>query len=148
MKRVRVATELDAPPERVWETVKSPDTLRYVTRGLLGFKGVGPIPERLGEGDVIRVKLRLFHLLPAGPHEIRIVRLDDERRRIETNESGRMAETWNHVIEVEPDRAGRTRYSDEIEIDAGAMTPLVAGYARLFYRYRQRRWRRLARTLR
>ena len=49
---------------------------------------------------------------------------------------------------VSIDPAGdRTRYSDRIEIDAGPLTPLVAGYAQLFYRYRQRRWRRLARTL-
>jgi ligand-binding SRPBCC domain-containing protein len=146
-RTVRVETGLEAPAERVWETLKNADTLRYVTRGVLGFKAVGPIPDRLHEGDVIRLKLRLFNVLPAGPHEIRILRVDDERRRIETNETGRLAETWNHVIAVDADGAGRTRYSDAIEIGAGAITPLVAGFAELFFRYRQRRWRKLAKTL-
>jgi hypothetical protein len=36
---------------------------------------------------------------------------------------------------------------DRIEIDAGVMTPLVAGFAAIFYRYRQRRWRALAPVL-
>jgi ligand-binding SRPBCC domain-containing protein len=143
---VQVATELAAPPERVWEAVKQPGTLRYITRGLLGFRPLTPIPDRLAEGDVIRLKLLFFGFLPGWAHEIRIVRMDEEGRRIETAEGGGGVRTWNHLISVDP-AGDRTRYSDRIEIDAGPLTPLVAGYAHLFYRYRQHRWRRLARTL-
>ena len=53
---------------------------------------------------------------------------------------------WNHLIRIEPEGAG-SRYTDEIEIGAGPLTPLISLYAKLFYRYRQRRWRKLARTL-
>ncbi len=38
----------------------------------------------------------------------------------------------------------RSRYSDVIDIDAGILTPLVWGFAHLFYHYRQMRWRKLA----
>jgi carbon monoxide dehydrogenase subunit G len=145
--KVRVSTDLAAPPERVWEAVKKIDTLRYITRGLLGFRRLGAVPDALREGDVIRVRLMFFHVLPGWSHEIRIVRLDEEMRRIETSEAGGAVKTWKHMIAVEPAGAEATRYSDEIEIDAGPLTALVAGYARLFYRYRQRRWRKLARTL-
>jgi ligand-binding SRPBCC domain-containing protein len=144
---VEVGTELAAPPERVWETVKKVDTLRYLTRGVLGFRPLGAVPDRLQAGDVIRVRLIFIHVLPGWSHEIRIVKLDEEGRRIETAEGGGAVRTWNHVIAVDPAGDGRTRYSDRIEIGAGPLTPLVAGYAHLFYRYRQRRWRRLARTL-
>jgi hypothetical protein len=130
----------------VWETVQQVDTLRYITRGLLGFRPLGPVPERISDGDVIRVRLMFFHVIPAWRHEIRIVRVDQAQRRIETAEHGGGVRTWNHVIAVEPAPAG-SRYTDAIEIDAGALTPLVAGYAKLFYRYRQRRWRRLAKSL-
>lgn len=41
----------------------------------------------------------------------------------------------------------RCHYSDVVDIEAGALTPVVAAFAALFYRYRQRRWRRLARIL-
>jgi hypothetical protein len=52
------------------------------------------------------------------------------------------------TIEIDPlaGDAGRCRYSDEIEVRAGALPPLVWLYAQLFYRYRQRRWRRLERS--
>jgi ligand-binding SRPBCC domain-containing protein len=144
---VRVDTELGAPPERVWEALKKVDTFRYITRGLLGFRSLGPVPDGLGPGDVIRIRLLFFHAIPAWVHEIRIVVVDEEARRIETTEHGGAVKTWNHAITVEAAGGGRSRYTDRIEIEAGPVTPLVWAYAHLFYRYRQRRWRLLARTL-
>jgi ligand-binding SRPBCC domain-containing protein len=144
---VRVGTELAAPPERVWETLKKAETLRYITRGLLGFRPLGPVPDELAPGDVVRIRLLFFHVIPGWVHEIRIVAVDDEARRIETTEHGGSVKTWNHVLSVEAAAAGCTRYTDTITLDAGPFTRLVWAYANLFYRYRQWRWRRLARTL-
>ena len=89
-------------------------------------------------------------MLPAWSHEIHVVRVAEAEREIFTNERGGPGRSWNHRIEITPvaGDAGRCRYSDEIEVRAGALTPLVWLYAQLFYRYRQRRWRRLARSLR
>jgi ligand-binding SRPBCC domain-containing protein len=144
---VRVTTRLDAPAARVWDTVKRTDTLRYVTRGLLGFRLEGEEPERLAEGETYRMRLLFFGVVPAWRHEIHIVRVDDAAREIRTEERGGPVRTWRHRIMVDEEGWGSTRYFDEIEIGAGFLTPLVALYAQLFYRYRQRRWRRLARTL-
>jgi hypothetical protein len=38
---------------------------------------------------------------------------------------------------------GTTHYTDQVEIQAGLLTPLVWALASIFYRYRQFRWRRL-----
>jgi hypothetical protein len=95
----------------------------------------------------VRVRLLFFHLLPGWTHEIWIVTVDEGARRIETTEHGGAVKTWNHVLSVDPAGPGRSRYSDTIEIEAGPLTRLVWVYAHLFYRYRQWRWRRLARTL-
>ena len=144
---VHVTTELEAPPDRVWETLKKVDTLRYISRGLLGFRSLGLVPETLRGGEVVRVRLLFFHLVPAWAHEIRIVSVDEEARQIETREHGGGVKTWNHRLTVEPAGGGGSRYTDRIEIEAGPATRLVWAYANLFYRYRQWRWRRLARTL-
>ena len=125
--------------------MKKVETLQYITRGLLGFRPLGPIPAELAAGDVVRVRLLFFHVIPAWAHEIRIVSVDEPGRRIETAEGGGAVKTWNHVITVEPAGTGRTRYTDAIEIEAGALTPLIRGYAHAFYRYRQRRWRQMLR---
>jgi hypothetical protein len=52
---------------------------------------------------------------------------------------------WDHWIAIEPERRG-TRYTDTVHIDAGLLTPLIVAFARIFYRHRQRRWRRLAKS--
>jgi hypothetical protein len=145
----RVSTNLDCSPERAWDAVQRPETLQYITRGLLGFRALEELPEQFGPGTVLRVRLFFFHVLPAWQHEIAIVRLDPERRELYTNERGGPVRDWNHLITVEalPGAPGSARYTDEIDIKGGPLTPLVWLYAQLFYRYRQRRWRRLAQTL-
>lgn len=144
---VRVSTRLPAPADLVWDAVQRTDTLRYVTRGLLGFRLDAGAPERFAEGETYRMRLLFFGVLPGWRHEIRVVRLDSAHREIRTEEHGGPVRDWNHRITVDDEGWGSTRYLDEIEIAAGALTPLVWTYAQLFYRYRQRRWRRLARQI-
>ena len=130
-----------------WETVQQPQTLRYITRGLLGFRIDGRLPPRFAQGETYRMRLMLFGFIPAWRHEITIVRLDDAGREILTSEHGGSVKTWNHHITVDELGPYRSRYTDAIEVGAGLLTPLVWAYAQLFFRYRQWRWRRLARTL-
>ncbi len=144
---VRVSTDLDAPAASVWEATKRSATLVHVTRGMLGFAGAGRFPEEWREGDVVRTRLMFFNVLPAWAHELRIVRVDERNREIYSNERDALVPLWNHRIKVEEIPPSRCRYTDEIEINAGLLTPLVWLYAHLFYRYRQRRWRELARSL-
>jgi hypothetical protein len=121
--------------------------LRYITKGLLGFRPEGELPEHFAAGTTVRVKLLFFGFIPAWVHEIRIVKLDEVHREIETSEQGGSVKEWNHRITVDERGPWRSHYTDEIEIDAGLLTPLIWAYAHLFYRYRQWRWRRLARGL-
>lgn len=55
---------------------------------------------------------------------------------------GGFLRAWNHRLHVEPISPARCRYSDTIDGDAGALTP-VATAAVGIYRYRQRRWHKL-----
>ncbi len=153
---VRVSTELETSPERAWEAVNKAETLLYITRGLLGIRPLGHVPERFEQDTVVPVRLYFFHVIPAWRHEIRFVRHDEAAREIYTQEHGGPVRNWNHLIKIEPLLAGGTSggqprhrclYTDEIEIRAGPLTALVWLYAHGFYRYRQRRWRKLARRL-
>jgi hypothetical protein len=145
---VRVSTDLDISADLAWETVKKPETFLYVVRGVMGVRQLDDVPEDWGEGLAVRVRLFFFHVIPAWKHEIRIVRIDEAAREIYTNERGGPVRHWNHLIKIEPGSAERCRYTDEIEIRAGPLTPLVGLFSHGFYRYRQHRWRKLARRLR
>jgi len=56
-----------------------------------------------------------------------------------------MLRAWLHSFTVVAEGPAACRYTDTVEIDAGALSPLIAFLARWFYRYRHRRWRKLVR---
>jgi hypothetical protein len=84
-----------------------------------------------------------FHVVPVGRHYIDVKLIDGQYREIFTNEHGSLAKMWNHRIRVEPLSNSVVRYTDEIEIGAGILTPLIWVFAHIFYRHRQRRWKNL-----
>lgn len=65
-----------------------------------------------------------------------------------SDEEGGFIRTWRHTLTAVPIDDRRCLYEDRIEIDAWILTPAVAAFAEVFYRYRQRRWERLAGLLR
>ena len=92
-------------------------------------------------------KMLLFCVITAWSHELRMIRFDENEREILSHEQGGPVQIWNHRITVEPLSEKRCRYTDELEVQAGTLTPLIWLFAHLFYRYRQMRWRSLAQVL-
>lgn len=51
--------------------------------------------------------------------------------------------TVNYNIWFREVEGGKVSYTDEIEIQAGWLTPVIWLFAHVFYRHRQRRWKAL-----
>ena len=92
-------------------------------------------------GQTFQFRLRLFGLVSFGVHTIEVVSFSPEN--ILTHEGNPHVPVWNHRITLEPLDDRTLRYTDQVEIGAGWKTPFVCLWARLFYRHRQRGWRRL-----
>jgi len=105
------------------------------------------LPERWPAGQTVRCRSYLFGLIPLGTHVVHLERIDPSAREIQSREFDPLISRWDHLVRIRPMTEGRCRYSDEIEIEAGWLTPLVWLFALGFYRHRQRRWRRVARRL-
>lgn len=143
-RSIALSTHLPASPDEVWEFAMQSATLHHVAAPLLRFEAEGPpLPRRWREG-AWRVQLRGPLGLPLGWQEIRVSFPDapPPLRRIRDEGCGALTRRWDHLIEIAPDGDG-TRYTDTVEIEAGALTPLVALAARGLYAHRQRRWRRM-----
>ena len=123
------------------------DAFLFTTRGMLGFEGAEEWPEVFEEGQVVETRLLLFNLVPAWKHTLRVIRLDHERMEIASQEDGGLIRQWNHRKWLEAASAHSCVYTDEIDIRAGLLTGLVWAYAHVFYRYRQRRMRKMAAQL-
>jgi hypothetical protein len=122
----------------------TPALLNYVVAGLMKFQPIDPseFPERWSPG-LYKVRMSAFHLIPVGWQYVGIeLPSEHDSWFVRDNGSGSIAKVWDHLIFIEPD-GDQTRYVDEIRIDAGILSWPVSIYAKLFYRYRQWRWRRL-----
>jgi hypothetical protein len=139
-----IRTRLPISAVHAWRVLLKCKTFLHITRGLLGFTGSDKWPAEFHEGALIETRLLFFGLLPAWRHRLLVVSVDHERRELLSRESGGPVRGWTHRIAIEPDGENTCRYTDEISIEAGVLTPLVWAYAHLFYRYRQMRWRALA----
>jgi hypothetical protein len=138
------SVELAAPAGQVWAATRTPAAFRYVTRGVLRIAGL-PRTGRFGQGTRVEGWLLLGGVLPLHRHHLEVVCVDHEAMTLSSHEWGGVLRRWDHDIVVERLDDDRTRYTDRVLIDAGPFTMPVAGFAWLFYRYRQRRWRKLVR---
>ncbi len=142
---VRIATQLDAPPDEIWRRMNRPATLVAVSKPMIRFTPIDPaaLPEVWEERDYL-CAMHLFGWLPVGRQVISISRPPPEgdRRYLRDNGHSASIRRWDHVITVAP-RDGGTFYEDHLVLDAGLRTPIVATFARRFYTHRQNRWRQL-----
>jgi hypothetical protein len=141
------STRLEASADAVWAAVKTPAAFRTVTRGLLVMPVIGGRADEWREGETVVGWVFLFGVVPFSRHHLQIAAIDESTRTLSSREHGGLLKSWNHDIVVTPIDDAQCSYRDRIEIDAGLFTPLVAVYARWFYRMRQRRWRALAKGL-
>jgi hypothetical protein len=147
--RVHLKSILPCSAEVTWDTVCRSELLRVVARPMVTFAAVGEqcLPRIWKECTNVRIKSHLFGLIPLGTRSLYFERVDGNRREIQTRECDALIHRWDHLISVREDDEGRTLYTDDVEIDAGWVTPIVWLFAHCFYRHRQRRWRRVARRL-
>jgi hypothetical protein len=146
VESIRRSSDLPIPAERVKDLLLKSSTFVFVTWPLLAVSG--DLPEKLTLGARIDVRLWLFSLIPLNRHVIEIVEVDEDAGIARTREHGGAIKRWNHTLRVEPTGPDSCRYTDEVEIDAGSATPVVAAFARVLFAYRHSRWRQLAKVLR
>lgn len=143
-----ITTILPCSEAELWRHIADARSLTVVCRPVLGFvrPDGGELYGKWEVGVPYELKLRLLMVIPIGRHTIRLETVDPARNLIVSRESGLLARVWNHTITFAEVSPGRLRYTDEIEIRAGLLTPAIWLFAHLFYRHRQRRWKKVLRA--
>lgn len=145
MHEITVTSILPAPVDEVRARLGKSETLVHVSRGLLSFRPLDPpaLPEDWVPGRY-RVALRLFGLIPAGTQVIGIeLPGPEDDWVVRDNGGGTLFPVWDHTIRAVPETPDATRYSDHVRFRARLPGPLARAFVRIFYTYRQRRWRGL-----
>ena len=147
--RLVVATTLPAGAEQVREHVMTSRLMRHVSWPLALFSPLSPpeLPEVWDTGDY-RVRMRSLWVVPLGEQIVSISFPTGANGEfmMRDNGHGQMVKRWDHVIRIVPSADGQaTLYRDEVEVEAGPLTLPVWAWANFLFRWRQDRWRRLAR---
>lgn len=144
---VTVTSVFPAPKDTVFRLLQSFDTLSKIAFPYITFT---PVDGRKGflwkEGETFVFRTRLFGLVPCGTHTIRVVEFGKDTR-IYTSESNTYVPTWNHEIVLRELGREKIEYTDSVEIYAGRKTFVVYVWAQLFYRHRQKKWRKMLAAL-
>lgn len=149
--RIRRSTDLPLAAERACELAQNPAMFAFVVRPVLRVSGLpetfAPAEEeavRSGERE-LTARLWWLGVLPGWRHRLRVVAATATELR--TRERGGPVRAWNHTLTFEPTGERSCRYTDTVELDAGPLTPLVWCFAQGLFRWRQARWRQLARVI-
>ena len=147
--RLVVVSLLPCEPELAWEEVRHSRLLREVCYPLVTFLPAPgeTLPVTWPEATVIKIRSYLLGLIPLGTRNLNFVQIDPHTRELHTEESDALVRRWDHVIAIAAAEPGFCRYRDEIEVEAGWLTPLVWLFARCLYAHRQFRWQSVARRL-
>lgn len=143
--KARVSTIIKTSEEKIWAELQKVSSLVQVASPLVKFKAQNnhPLPEKWTVAKQYPLKISLLGIIPLGKHFIEIVEINPEQKVIISNEHGNLAKVWNHTIKVVPIDDQTVRYTDEIIIQAGVLTLPIWLFACIFYRHRQRKWKKL-----
>lgn len=142
---IRVTSDLPVSADVVSDLIRKPALLQHVTWPILVMPGLSR--DKFAVDHEMTVRLYLLGAIPLWRHTVKIVAADEKDGHARTEEHGGPLRAWRHRLVVTPTSPNSCRYTDEVEIDAGHLTAPAAALARLFYRYRHRRWAGLARVL-
>lgn len=142
--KVLVKSKLNSSAAIVWDLTERSSTLVKIAWPMVRFVPANdPFPEKWIEGAAIYLRSYIFGLIPVGTRRIFFEKIDKSSMQLQSRESDPLTKQWDHLISVVPINETSCIYSDEVEIDAGVLTPLVWLWANWFYRHRQSRWNKL-----
>lgn len=146
MAVVRISTDLPLAAEAACALARKPELFLFVVRPVFRATGL-PRGDFAAAAPGLELSARLWWLgvLPAWRHHLRVVAI--EPRELRTQERGGVVKRWDHRLTFEPRGERACRYTDEVTLDAGPATPLVRLFAAALFRWRQARWRALARVI-
>ena len=148
-RHIDAVSEIDAPIERVWAAVTSPEGINYELRPYLRmtvprqFRGV-TIDDVTPGTKLGRSFFLLFGILPIDYDNITVAEIDSGTRFLERSKMMSMS-TWVHERTLRP-RGDCTEVSDAVSFVARAPLGLVPGWSQLLrlvlaflFRHRHRR---------
>jgi hypothetical protein len=140
-QKITIEADYAASADAVWASVLQYQALSAAMAGEAEYFGLPQGEAKIGDDFDVVVKFSDWR--PNQRWHIRIIGRDDTARVLQSHEHGDLVRSWRHTLTVTPTGPCACRYRDEVAIEAGLLTPLVAMTARRMYEKRHLMRRRL-----
>ncbi len=144
---VKITSIFETNLETVWKHLQKPKLLDFIAKPLVKFNYPNEfVNDETWKVGSYSVQLKLFGLIPIGKQNINIefpFENSESFMKLRDNGNSQMINKWDHWIEIEAIDKNKTKYIDEVFIEAGILTPFVWCFAFVFYNWRQFRWKKL-----
>lgn len=144
---VNIETQFNADWDTIIHYLSQSKTLAYINSPLVVFEPIDtPHPEVWTPGTYT-AKMKLFKRIPFGRQTIVVEMMEGihpDEHIVRDNGYGDHIRVWDHwVLVKKTDNPHRVIYIDRIDIKAGLLTPFIALFSQILYRWRQHRWKHL-----
>jgi len=137
---------------QAFDALHNPDVFRAVSAPFLGFEALSPaqFPTRYESGKSYVVRVKALGLVSLGTQEINPVSSAEGMTRTFQDHgrglTGALAQVtkFQHTMTLRPSGVGPTILEDELDFDAGILTPVMGLGFRIFWWWRHRMMKRLA----
>jgi len=146
--KIIISSTFSNSAEKIWNKLLNIETLIEICKPMVTFKS--KLNEKEMKWEIKKeyvFKLFIYGFIPFGDHKIILKELDKENKIILSNENNKIVKIWNHLILMENVGENEVKYTDEVEIYAGIFTLFTAIWAKLFYKHRQKKWKRISMLL-
>lgn len=135
MRTVIIENDYDVSPKRLWMLATDFQALNKVMKGKAAFEG---LPHgRTKTGQKMTLMVSPLGKLPKRPYYIEISECDDRKMLLKSLEYGLGIKSWRHTLTVQEMESG-SKLRDQIDIDAGILTPFFSLWAKHIYQSRHK----------
>ena len=104
----------------------------------------GKFPDQWEIGKTYQTRTKFYGFIPAkGIHYIFFESINADNFIIKTKEKGDTIKVWNHTMQLKKIGENEVEYTDKIVIYNGKNNGFMAWWAKRYYQYRHRRWRKI-----
>jgi hypothetical protein len=146
--KITICSKLDNSVNKIWDKILNIQTLVEICKPMATFKTITKENIKIWELNTEYIfKLFIYGFIPFGNHKIILETIDTGINVIKSKECNNIVKIWNHKITLENYGGKITKYTDEVEIYAGIFTLFIASWGIIFYKHRQKKWKKIAKVL-
>ncbi|MEO0817062.1 MAG: SRPBCC family protein [Pseudomonadota bacterium] len=129
-----ISRDYGVPAHVLWADIVDFAALAESMEGAITYEGLPDGEPALGQPYTVRLKR--WGWLPMGQWTMTVVERDDTNFVMRSEEHGGPVRRYKHRLTVEPLSGDTCRYTDQCDVDAGWLTPLIAPQFRKMYERR------------